>query len=244
MTQKTIVITRPKGDEDELREELLALGHRVICEPLTEIFLRHTVRMEVENALEGDPDAVIITSKHAVQALAMLTELRDVFLLCVGAATKELAEDLGFFRVSLAGETADGMLDYITDCYDEDARFLHISGEDIRVDWREVLGSSGMEVTRIVAYEAIAAEALSDTLVEQLKRGQIDAVSFFSPRAAEIFLELTKKAGILDTLTKIDAFCLSANIAVAAAQGEWKNIKFAEQPTLASLVVCVDNGYK
>ena len=73
-TTKTIVITRPLGDEMILRDELLERGYHVICEPLTEIILRHDVRAEVEYALASEPDAVIVTSKHGVSALSLLTE--------------------------------------------------------------------------------------------------------------------------------------------------------------------------
>lgn len=243
---KTIVITRPKGDEAILRDELLERGHHVICEPLTEIVLQHTVRGELEHILHHnhDPDAILITSNHGVQALALLTELRDMFLLCVGEATAHIATQLGFERVSVTGETVDHMIDYILDCYDEDARFLYVSGEHISTDLGETLGIRGMEVKRIAAYEAVATETLSDTLIEQLKRGHIDVLTFFSQRAVKIFTSLIEKHNLLNELEKIDAFCLSQNIADIAATGNWKKIHASEKPTLASLLTCIDNAYK
>ncbi len=241
---KTIVITRPVGDEIILRDELLEHGYHVIHEPLTEIFLRHDVRMEVEHALFCEPDAVIITSKHAVQALALLTELRDMFLLCVGEATANIAVQLGFDKVSVTGETVEHLVDYILDCYDENSHFLYISGEHVSADLVESLSVRAMEVERIVVYEAIASESLSDTLVEQLKRGQIDAITFFSSRSAQIFLSLVEKSGIIRTLEKLDAFCLSESIANMLEKGNWRKIYSADKATLASMVSCIDNGYK
>jgi uroporphyrinogen-III synthase len=247
LSNKTIVITRPLGDEGELRDALQENWHHVICEPLTEIILNHTTRFEVAQALTADPDAVIITSSHGVRALSLLSEERDVFLLCVGEKTADIAADLGFARISLAGENVDGLIDYITSSYDDDARFLYISGEHISVDLGEVLAVSGMQVQRVVVYEAVAAEMLSDTLVEQLKRGQIDAISFFSKRAVEIFLELAQKSNVQNSLSKIDAFCLSENIAQIAKQAEesiiWRNVYTARKATLASLLNCIDNAY-
>lgn len=242
MTDQTIVITRPKGDEASLRDELLALGYRVIHEPLTEIFLRHTERAAVHQALLDEPDAILITSRHGAHALALLTELRDVFLLCVGEATAEAAQTLGFTHVSNTGGTVDRMVDYIMDAYDDDARFLYISGEHARADLGEILGVRGMQVQRIVAYDAVAATALSDTLIEQLRRGQIDAFTFLSPRAAGIFRALAKQSGVEHALPQIDAFCLSAAVAEAAG-GSWRKVTAADEPTLASVVTCVDNAY-
>ena len=241
---KTIVITRPIGDEIILRDELLERGYHVIHEPLTEIFLDHNVRIEVEHALLDEPDAVIITSKHGVQALALLTELRDMFLLCVGEATSDIAVQLGFDRVSVTGETVEHLIDYILDCYDEDSKFLYISGEHINTDLNEALSVRAMQVNRVVVYEATAAEALSDTLVEQLKRGQIDALTFFSTRSAQIFLSLAGKSNILNSLEKINAFCLSETIAGALEDINWQGIYSADKPTLASMVSCIDNVYK
>lgn len=240
---KTIVITRPLGDEIILRDELVERGYHVIHEPLTEIFLRHDVRMEVEHALAFEPDAVIITSKHGVQALALLTELRDMFLLCVGEATANIATQLGFDRVSVTGETTSHLIDYILDCYDENAQFLYISGEHISTDLNEALSVRAMQVNRISVYEAIATESLSDTLVEHLKRGQIDTLTFFSSRTAQIFLSLAEKINILNSLEKIDAFCLSESIAETIKKVNWRGIYNADKATLASMVSCIDNVY-
>ena len=243
-SSKTIVITRPLGDEIILRDELLECGYKVIHEPLTEIFLRHDVRIEVEQALLSDPDAIIITSKHGVQALALLTEMRDMFLLCVGEATASIASQLGFDRVSATGETVDHLIDYVLDCYDEESNFLYISGEHINTDLSEALSVRAMNVGRIVTYEAMAAESLSDTIIEQIKRGQIDGFTFFSSRSAQIFLSLAAKAGIEKFLEKTDAFTLSEGICDTLKEIKWQGIYSADKATLASMVSCIDNAYK
>lgn len=243
MANETIVITRTLGDEGELRDALQEAGYHVIHEPLTEIFLHDMAQEELANVLIDSPDAVLITSQHGVQSLALLTELRDISLLCVGEKTAEIAENLGFSRVYMAGENVERMIDYILEAYGDDARFLYVSGENISVDLGEILAISGMQVARIVAYEAVAAEALSDTLLEQLKRGQIDAVTFFSSRTAEIFLALAEKHNILENLNKIDSFCLSENVAKMAENANWQKIYSADAPTLNSLIECIKANY-
>lgn len=240
---KTILVTRAKGDEEAITEALQALGHFVIHEPLTEIFLNHTLRGALQASLMNDPDAVIATSRHAVQALALLSDFRDVFVLCVGDATAEMAQSLGFSRVQSGGGTVEALVEFITQGYDDEARFLYISGAHIRSDLPLVLESFGMQCERLIAYEAIASEALSDTLVEQLKRGQIDAATFFSPRNAEIFCDLLEGAGIAPATQVLDAFCLSSDVADALGSLEWREVFAASEPTLASLVDSVDNAY-
>lgn len=240
---KTILVTRAKGDEHELTEALQQLGHFVIHEPLTEIFLNHTIRGPLEQMILEEPDAVLITSKHAAQALALLSDIRDLCILAVGAATAETAMSLGFTRVYETGGTVEHLINYIADGYDEDSRFLYISGEHIRSDLPLVLSSFGMACERIIAYQAIAAESLSDTLVAQLQRGQVDAVTFFSPRNAEIFMELLERAESSPASAVLDAFVLSEEIASTLAGTAWRNVYVADKPTLASLVDKVDTTY-
>lgn len=241
MTDMSVLITRPKGDEAELTDRLHELGLRVIHEPLTEIFLRHDVRAQVQQLLVHEPDAFILTSKHGAQALALLTELRDMFVLCVGEATAETADSLGFTRVSSAGGNVASLAGYIRDAYDEGSHFAYISGDHVRADLSELLPE--MQIERIIAYEATAVDTLSDTLSEQLRRGMVGGVTLFSARAASIFLMLITKAGLREATSKLHVFCLSEAIAQMVQGHNWHRVHVASEPTLASMVACVDNAF-
>lgn len=243
MSDKTILVTRPAGDEKQLTDMLHARGLRVIHEPLTHIYLHHTRRHELQAALLAEPDAVLVTSKHAVNALAFLSELRDVYLICVGEATARAAYSQGFDRVEIAGPAAGRMIDHVLSCYDPGARFLYISGEHTRVDVEAALAAGGMRVQRIVAYEAVASGQLSDTLIEQIKRGNINAATFLSQRAAAIFTRLLAEAKESAAIAGMDCFCLSAAIAEPLQSEPWRHIHVTQEPTLASLLECVDNVY-
>lgn len=241
---KTILVTRPRGDERTLTDLLHAGGYRVIHEPLTDVVLRHTERMNIERALMDDPDAVIVTSRHGVNALALLTDMRDPFLLCVGQSTADAALSLGFTRIDVAEGTVQSLIERIASMYDEGTRFLYPSGEHVRVELDAVLESMGMVTERIVVYEAIAAEQLSDTLVEQLKRKQLDGVTFLSPRAAHIFTSLLAEAKIEETAERLHGICLSPSVAEVLREAHWKAIHIAQEPTLDSIAKCVDNAFK
>lgn len=241
---KTILITRPLGDERALTDMLHAQGFRVIHEPLTSIVLEHTQRHVITEALLSEPDAVIVTSRHAVTALSLLTDLRDVFLLCVGEATAATAQSLGFERVSSGGGTAEKLKEMIIGSYDQGSHFLYVCGKHIRFDMADALGMYDMEVQTIPVYDAVASESLSDILIEQLKRGGIDGVSFLSARAAAIFTRLLNKAGISETVQTLDAFCLSEATAAPLRDKGWKAIHITQEPTLASVVDCVDNTFR
>lgn len=241
MPHKSILITRPQGDETELAELLHDEDFRVIHEPLTEIILRHDTRYEVQKALKIEPHAIIVTSRHGIQALALLTEMRDIFILCVGEATAQAALSLGFDRVSAARGNVESLVDYICDGYDEGSRFVYISGDFVRADLARLLPE--MEVERIIAYETIPAESFSDTLAEQLRRSQIDAVTLLSQRTAIVFLVLLNKAGLREASRNIRAICLSPAIAEPLAAYEWRGVHIAREPNLPSLVECVSDAF-
>lgn len=241
MTQKAIVVTRPAG-ESGFAERLKARGHRIIHEPCTEIFLIHTARQNVEYALRGEPDAVIVTSRHGAQALASLTAMRDLLLICVGESTAQTALSLGFSRAYAAGGTVERMLEHIRSAYDPDSSFLYISGEHVRADLKDLLESCGMRCARVVVYKAEAVRALSDTFAEQLRRGQVGGVTFLSPRAARIFTALVAQAGLSGATGTLRAFALSPAVAESLKKDSWQAVHVAAEPTLASLIDSIDNA--
>ncbi len=241
MSLKTLVVTRPLSDDATLAEALREVGHTVIHEPMTEIHLIHTARAAVERAVHDDPDAVIATSQNGVRALATLTELRDLQLVCLGDATAHVAESCGFGRVASAGGDSEKLIEYIAAAYDEGSRFLYVSAEHVRTDLAAELASRNMQVERVVVYEAVASEQLSETLVEQCRRGQVDGFTFLSQRSASIFAELTEAAGLTPTLAGLSAYALSDAVARPLRTLGWREVRVAAHPTLASLVECVDN---
>jgi uroporphyrinogen-III synthase len=240
---RTLLITRSIGDGEELQEALHAQGHRVIHEPLTEIFLRHTARGELEQALSSDPDAVLVTSRYGARALASLSEWRDIPLVCVGSATAHVAESVGFTRISIAGGDVQSMIAYIADAYEADSRFVYVAAEHVRAELDQLLHGYGMQVTKLPLYAAAAAEQLSDTLIEQLKRNQIDGAIFLSQRSAQIFASLVEKADIIESPATMDAFCLSHAIADPLEALPWKSVHVSKEATLDSIIECVDNTY-
>jgi len=243
MASKTIAITRPSAEKDVLTGLLHDRGHHVICEPVTHIALRMSSQEPLEQALATHPDAIIVTSRSGVRALAGFTPSRDEALICVGAATGRLALVNGFTRVFMAGGTAERLIEYITGAYDKDSRFLYISAEHVRTDLVAALGRQGMQVERIVVYEAVAAQQFSDTFAEHIRRGQIDAVTFLSQRAAHVFEDLAKKSGLEESLEKIHACCMSKAIAAELTPSLWKRIHTSASPTIEAFVDCIEDAF-
>lgn len=243
MAAKTIAITRPKAEKDALTATLQRRGYHVIHEPLTQIVFRQDALESIEQALLTEPDAIIVTSQQGVRALAGCTGLRDMVLLCVGPATARMAEACGFTRIYTAGGNVELLIEYILSAYDSESRFVYISAEHTRVDIASLLSRQGMTVERIVAYEAVAAEQFTDVFAEHLRRGHIDAVTFMSQRAAEVFCALAAEAKLLKELKTLNAVVLSKPIANALNAKQWRRIVVARTSTLAALANSVDTSF-
>lgn len=242
MIDKTVLITRPQGDEETLARLLHARGCRVIHEPMTQIVRREDMQQALTQALAAEPDAVVVTSRHGAQALAQLTPQRDMFLVCVGPATAETAQALGFARLSVAGGNSGALRAHIRESYDPGSKLLYVSGAHIAANLDAALHEDGMRVLRLPIYEARASQQLSDTLQALLLRRQVHIATFLSPRAGQIFSALARKADILPALSHLHACCLSEAVAQSLPPGDWKSVSWAHEPTLASVAQCVDTA--
>lgn len=243
MQNKTLVITRPLSNNNMLPGILQQSGYHIVHEPLLDIVLEHNIRFNLEQLLAGEPDAIIVTSKNAINALTVLNELRDLLLICVGEASAEHALSCGFTRAYSAGKNVEELIGHVAAAYDEGSCFIYAAGAHTSRDLQAALASCGMEVETVVVYEAVAATQFSDTLCEQLRRGHIGGVTFLSRRTGDIFHRLLAKAGLQESTRQMDAFCLSDQVAMALGQATWKHLYVAREPTLASLADCVDNAW-
>jgi uroporphyrinogen-III synthase len=243
MAAKTIAVTRPRAEKDALTWLLQDRGYHAIHEPLTHIVLRADAQDSLQQALAAHPDAVIVTSRQGVRGLATLTELRDIVLICVGQATAHAAEANGFTRVYAAGGNAALLIEYILTSFDPESRLVYVSAEHVRVDIATVLSKQGMHVERVVVYEAIAAEQFTDIFAQNLQRGHIDAVTFLSQRAAEVFCNLAASAKLISALRIVHACVLSKSIAESLNAKQWRRVHIARTPTLVALGNCVDKAF-
>lgn len=172
-----ILLTRPQQDSAILAQWLAEEGRESCICPLTRI-------EPVAHSLPPEPfDGVLITSRHALLA----AEGRREPCYVVGRRTADLARAQGLL-VEEEAQTASELLGHLQ----PNAGYLYLSGAHIRDDFSQ----SGATITRIVTYQAIAECKLPSQVVHGLKNGSIDSVAFYSPRSAEIFLQLASQEAI------------------------------------------------
>ncbi|MFS8037838.1 uroporphyrinogen-III synthase [Xanthobacter sp. AM11] len=205
-----ILITRPEPAATETAERLVALGHQVTVDPMLRIVPNDAAMPE------GDFDAVAFTSINGVKALAAHPRGPGLFHLpayAVGTRTAREARAVGFTRVTDSKGNAEALAGTLAETLPRGARVLHPAGEDRAADLSQLLASPGIEVVLAVIYEAVAADALSQSARAALASGTVTAALHLSHRTVDTFLRCVAAAGLEDRLPGIRELCLSHQVA-------------------------------
>ncbi|MFV3131713.1 uroporphyrinogen-III synthase [Niveispirillum sp. KHB5.9] len=218
-----VLVTRPEPGAAQTAASLSALGYHPILAPVLTI-----------EPIPGPPidlsgfDAVAVTSANGVRALAARTADRGRPLYAVGARTAALARDLGFTDV----HSADGDVASLSALLAGKGHVLHVAGVDVAGE----LAPADIVVTRLTAYQAVAAKDLPVEALDALRGGLVAYVTLFSPRTADLFVRLAQKAGLSPLAGGWTALCLSAAVAQAASGFGFTEIRIAARPDAASLL--------
>lgn len=225
-----VLVFRPQPDAERSAQALRDRGQKPIVAPL------FTVMPSTEAPPEGPFDALLLTSANAVLALAKAPPAwRDALpAFCVGARTANAAREAGFTAHDAKGNRAD-LLALIRRELPPARKLLLVAGHDRHEDLPEQLRGAGHEVTIWTAYEAKAVEALPEPAAAALRSGQVDAALHYSPRSAQVFLNLAGKAGLIEQARALPQLALSAEIAAPLIAAGADTVLVAEHPEEAAL---------
>ena len=226
------LITRPKEDSATIAKKLEELGIEPVIEPLM------TVELVTEAKFDLDAvQAILLTSRNGVRALASTTESRDVVVFAVGDSTAELAREFGFKFVESASGDSESLSALVRQRLNpDDGTLLHAVGTAVAGDIAGMLASDGFEVRRQELYTAQPVSALSVATCGMLSKDAIDLVLFFSPRTAQTFVDLVKRAGLAEACADMTAVCLSRAVALAVGSLKWREVHISGRPDLQSMI--------
>lgn len=226
-----ILLTRPREDSEKLAGRLEAMGHQVTIEPVIAISFESDASIDLEGV-----QALIFTSANGVRAFAQRSPTRDLPAFAVGDATAAAAHEFGFTHVESAGGDVTDLARLVREnLRAQNGALLHAAGSVVAGDLASLLGEVGFAVRRTVLYRADPLESLSAETTAALGAGQIDVITFFSPRSASIFADLVRKAGLESVCASIVMVGLSPAVATAA-ELPWRRREIATAPTEAALV--------
>ena len=231
------IVTRPRADSEALAAALARRGIDSVIAPVIGI---ETLRDPAAAEAVAGAQAVLLTSANGARALAANTECRGTPVFAVGDATAAAARSAGFADVRSADGDSRALAAFVGARLDPAAGgLLHVCGRRTTGDLDAVLGRAGFACRRLPLYDAVAADALPEAAAAALRDGSADAVLLFSPRSAAVFVRLARHAGLADTLARVDACCLSAAVAEAAAPASWRRVVISPRPRADALCACL-----
>ncbi len=240
MMSKPLIVTRPAGDAERLVAALEANGLSTICAPLMDIVFQPDAEV---------PDlayqAILMTSANSCRALSRFDaaeRLRDVLTIAVGETSAAAAREAGQTNVVVAGGDVDALVETaMAECRADGGPLLYVSGAVTTGRLGERLADHGFDVRRVVAYEAVAAEALPAPAAEAVAGHNAAGVILYSPRTAVIWCNLLNQAKLADRGRPLTYYCLSVNVAdvIREAFGAEAVIVTAKSPNERAMIAAI-----
>jgi uroporphyrinogen-III synthase len=232
-----LLLTRTEPGAAASAESLRRLGHQVTVEPM----------LRIEHLPEPPdlpaPAALILTSTNGVRAVSSwpaAARWRGLPVFVIGSVTAEACHAAGYRRVRSADGNADDLFALIERELDpQSGVVLYAVAEITATDLQGRLAKSGYSVRRIAAYRAIPAASLGEAAREALAGSTLDAVLFYSERAAATFAALVAHAGLRDALATVDFVALSAEVARPLAPLGPRRLLVAARPDEGGLFACL-----
>jgi uroporphyrinogen III methyltransferase / synthase len=247
---KRVLVTRPREQAAPLVDLLESLGAEAIEAPLVRILPpEDSGPLDAAAAQAGSFDWIVFSSANAVdrfmeRLLAGPGDLRDlkgVKLCAVGPMTAERLSRYGI-KIDLvpSEHRAEGVVDALGHELLQGARVLLPRSDIGRELIAEELRRAGADVTEVVAYRAVVAEAEREgepDVYRMLLDGAIDVVTFTSASAVKNFVTVFGADAAADLLK----MTLVASIGpVTAEAAERLGIRTAIVPSQFTIAAMVD----
>jgi uroporphyrinogen III methyltransferase / synthase len=229
---KRVLITRPRDQAADFVHLVEAAGAEAIEAPMIRIVPPDDYgALDEACARAGTFDWIVFASGHAVDAFMerLLQSSQDVRALggvklcAVGAATAAHLAEYGLKSdLTPAEYRADAVVRALCDAADVRGLRILLPHADIgRELLAEELKTRGAEVTEVVAYCTVVAEAEREgepDIYQMLLNGRIDVVTFTSPSAVRNFVRVVGEEPAVDLLRTTVVASIGPVTAEAAAQ--------------------------
>jgi len=248
---RRIVVTRAPAQSKELRERLEELGAQVVLLPLVR-FLEPENTSDLDRTIRSLEkfDWLIFTSANAVtfflgrcRALGCWPSGKLPEIAAVGSATRLALEKEGlqaslvpaeFGGARLAAELAGAIAGKSVLLPRSDR-----AGDELP----SLLRKAGANVTEIVAYRTAGPETFDRSLIEAIRRGEADAVTFFSPSALREFQNLVGPEVLAKWNPRV-VFAAVGPVTAEAIRSAGLPVAIeADEATTASLVAALERHF-
>ena len=250
---KTIVVTRARAQASNLEQQLQDLGANVLQFP--------TIRIEdpeswqfIDQAIEylNNYDWVVFTSVNGVEKFfkrlsingSDARKFQHVKIASIGPATTEKLKTYGIIADLVPQKyVAESLLEGIkAQGRIKGQKFLLPRAEEARAILREELIKAGAQVDEIVTYRTVLETDQKETIVENIKSGKIDLITFTSSSTVKNFVTLIGEES-LNQLKKVDIACIGPITKQTAESYKLECKIMPEDYTIPGLVNEIENYY-
>ena len=225
-----LLLTRPYEDSLSLATKLEALNVKTLISPVL------TLQYFQDIVFPHNYFTAIVTSRHAIRALALNTMERSMPIIAVGDATAEMAEKLGFYRVFHGENSAKSLINFILEKVPTSQPLIYAHGKTIKYYLHDILEEEGYSIQNIVVYDAVGRTEMAPDIIEALKTNQLTHVAFFSERSVQIFLQQLQHHKIEGVAQHLETIAFSQDIAQQLFGSRWKGVHVLEYPSLNSFL--------
>ena len=233
-----IWITRPQADALRLATALSERGVSYCCYPLLDLEL-----LAIDYSGVPEVGGLIVTSRNGLRgaiASSFPEPWWDLPLFAVGAATANLAFELGFKDVRFPdvaqGGGAASLVPFIKKSFEGTAPLFFWRGEQLAFDLKQALAGETMSVVEGLSYRMNEVDGLAADFKEQLVNGAISDVVLMSPRTAGAYQRLMGEARLEGLMKNLTHFCLSQAVADQLIGVPQEKIFTAPQPSQEALI--------
>ncbi len=204
LINRSVVVTREQSQAGTTANRIEELGGTAVLFPTIKVIRledRTLVRDAVQN-IDGY-DWLIFTSVNAVTCfdelfdIPLVTDL-DCRVAAIGTTTAKALRLRGL-EVDLIPDrfSSEGLLDALDGSGVAGLRFLQPCSRIARNKLAEGLRSRGAEVNRVRIYDTIPNRNLdAEGMINAIKQGKIDCLTFFSPSSFEFFIDIVGKSTV------------------------------------------------
>jgi uroporphyrinogen III methyltransferase/synthase len=237
---KTILITRPRAQSDEITERLEALGAAVIHFPTIEVVPPSSwVALDASIARIQEYDWIVFTSANGAQFfLRRLCErssngveaLAAHVVCAIGPGTARAVESAGApAQVTASDSKAEGALTAIIDHLGGEQnlrglRFLIPRARVAREILPEGLRRLGAHVDAVETYQTVKPDLQPEAVIRLFKENSIDAITFTSSSTVSNLAELAGLTDLSDLLATTLVACIGPVTAETAASHGLKRV--------------------
>ena len=237
---KTVLVTRPRNQSEEMSAQLEAVGATVVHCPTIEVLSPDSwAQLDASIRRINEYDWVVFTSANGVRfffdrlveiEIEGAEALTGGVVCAIGAATARALEQAGVLaQVTASDSTAEGALRAIIDHVggEQNIRGLQFLIPRAKVA-REILPASlrklGARVDAVEAYQTIKPEIARESILRLFDEASIDVVTFTSSSTVSNFAALVGLTDLSDLFANILVACIGPITAETAAAHGLKNI--------------------